>query len=201
MVSTAEQRLLRERLRPQASYCYLLDADADLAQEFDIRMRVVARQVATVVVFEIPVGDCDPASGRRRARAASGLLLLDGVIAVRRPGRRPHRDRADGRRRPAATAPDPAADELLEHSATAGTSSLPARVAVLDAGFAERVRPWPQILLALLRRAGKRACDLDIQRAIASPAAAGGPPGADAVAPRRALGEASSPAASASRCP
>ena len=45
---------------------------------------------------------------------------------------------------------------------------MPGRVAVLDAGFAERIRPWPQILLALLRRAGKRASDLDVQRAIAS---------------------------------
>jgi len=44
---------------------------------------------------------------------------------------------------------------------------VPARVAVLDAGFAERVRPWPQIALALLRRAGKHAEDLDVQRAIA----------------------------------
>jgi CRP-like cAMP-binding protein len=44
---------------------------------------------------------------------------------------------------------------------------VPARVAVLDAAFAERVRPWPQIALALLRRAGKRAEDLDVQRAIA----------------------------------
>jgi CRP/FNR family cyclic AMP-dependent transcriptional regulator len=44
---------------------------------------------------------------------------------------------------------------------------LPARVAVLDAGFAERIRPWPQIYIALLRRSAKRAYDLDVQRAIA----------------------------------
>ena len=39
---------------------------------------------------------------------------------------------------------------------------------MLDAAFAERVRPWPQILLALLQRAARRAGDLDVQRAIAS---------------------------------
>jgi CRP/FNR family transcriptional regulator, cyclic AMP receptor protein len=39
---------------------------------------------------------------------------------------------------------------------------------VLDAGFAERIRPWPQILLALMQRAARRACDLDVQRAIAA---------------------------------
>jgi hypothetical protein len=62
--------------------------------------------------------------------------------------------------------PDRARDDLLEH--LYGWHVLvPARVAVLDAAFSERVRPWPQIALALLRRAGKRATDLDVQRAIA----------------------------------
>jgi CRP-like cAMP-binding protein len=37
---------------------------------------------------------------------------------------------------------------------------------VLDAAFAERVRPWPQVTQALLRRAGRRARNLDVQRAI-----------------------------------
>ena len=51
-----EQPIERARQRPRTSYCYLLDADADLAQEFDIRMRMVVRQVATVVDFARPVG-------------------------------------------------------------------------------------------------------------------------------------------------
>ena len=62
---------------------------------------------------------------------------------------------------------DPGPDELLERFACWHVL-LPGRVAVLDAGFAERIRPWPQILVALLRRASKRASDLDVQRAIAS---------------------------------
>jgi CRP/FNR family transcriptional regulator, cyclic AMP receptor protein len=156
---------MRERLRPPASYCYLLDADTDLAQEFDLRMRVVARQVATVIVFEIPVGEHMPGDWLAADMGGLGLLLLDGVIAVEvHVGDRtateltgsgdllqPHQD---------------GGDDLLEH--LEGWHVLvPARVAVLDAAFAERVRPWPQIALALLRRAGKRACDLDVQRAIA----------------------------------
>jgi CRP/FNR family cyclic AMP-dependent transcriptional regulator len=140
MPSLGSEQAKSNRGRPLASYCYLLDADADLAEEFDIRMRMVARRAATVVVFELPVGDCDPTQWTTPSVAAPGLLLLDGLLAV---------DVSVG---------DRTATELMG----AG------RVAVLDASFAERIRPWPQILLALLRRAGKRASDLDVQRAIAS---------------------------------
>jgi CRP-like cAMP-binding protein len=38
---------------------------------------------------------------------------------------------------------------------------------LLDQEFSERVRPWPQIGLALLRRAGRRIADADALRAIA----------------------------------
>ena len=160
-----EHPIQRTRQRPRASYCYLLDVDADLAQEFDIRMRMVVRQVATVVVFEIGVGDCDPAQWSSPGAASPGMLLLDGTIAV---------DVQVGNRTATELLGpgdllqpwDPGADELLERSAKWHVL-LPGRVAILDAGFAERIRPWPQILLALLRRAGKRASDLDVQRAIA----------------------------------
>jgi hypothetical protein len=160
-----EQPMQPARQRPRATYCYLLDVDADLAQEFDIRMRMVVRQVATVVVFEIGVGDCDPAQWSTPGTAAPGLLLLDGTIAVD--------VHVGDRTATELMGPgdllqpwDPAADEPLERTAEWHVL-LPGRVAILDAGFAERIRPWPQILLALLRRAGKRASDLDVQRAIA----------------------------------
>jgi CRP-like cAMP-binding protein len=39
------------------------------------------------------------------------------------------------------------------------------RVAILDAGFAERVRPFPSVVDALLRRAVRRTMQLNIQRA------------------------------------
>jgi CRP-like cAMP-binding protein len=38
---------------------------------------------------------------------------------------------------------------------------------MLDHEFAERVRPWPQIGMALLRRAGRRVAEADALRAIA----------------------------------
>lgn len=165
-VFTAEPGAVRERLRPQASYCYLLDADTDLAQEFDLRMRVVARQAATVVVFEIPIGEHAPAYWLEARTGGLGLLLLDGVVAVEvRVGDRTATELMGAGDLLQPRPPD--GDDLLEHL-DAWQVLLPARVAVLDAGFAERARPWPQIALALLRRAGKRACDLDVQRAIAS---------------------------------
>lgn len=156
---------LRARRRPRASYCYLLDADADLAQEFDLRMRVVARQVATTVVFDIPVGEFGPGDWFEGKVSGLGLLLLDGLLAV---------DIHVGDRTATELLgpgdllqPAPAgADELLDRSLRWNVL-LPAQVASLDAGFVERIRPWPQIYVALLRRAAKRACDLDIQRAIA----------------------------------
>jgi CRP/FNR family transcriptional regulator, cyclic AMP receptor protein len=160
------QQTQRTRRRPHASYCYLLDADADLAQEFDIRMRMVVRQVATVVVFEIAVGDCDPAQWPAPGPGAPGLLLLDGLLAV---------DVHVGDRTATELLGqgdlvhpwDRGTDELLASSAR-WRVLLPGRIAVLDAGFAERIRPWPQILLALVQRAARRACDLDVQRAIAA---------------------------------
>ena len=163
--ATPSHPVQRERLRPQASYCYLLDVDDDLAQEFDLRMRVVARQVATVVVFEIPIGEHVPAEWLEPQHRRAGPARARRRPRRRRPGRRPDGHRAHGRRRPAA-APSAGGDDLLEHHESWHVL-VPARVAVLDAGFAERVRPWPQIALALLRRAGKRAEDLDVQRAIA----------------------------------
>ena len=44
---------------PTSSYRYLLDLDDDLAEQLDLRMRLVARQVVTAVVFAAPAGACD----------------------------------------------------------------------------------------------------------------------------------------------
>lgn len=163
--SDGEPGALRARLRPRASYCYLLDADTDLAQEFDLRMRVVARQVATAAVFDIPIGEHAPSDWIQPDMGGLGLLLLDGVIAAEvHVG-----DRTATELLGAGDLLQPPVrnvDDLLEHHERWHVL-LRARVALLDAAFAERVRPWPQITLALLRRAGKRSCDLGVQRAIA----------------------------------
>ncbi len=61
---------------------------------------------------------------------------------------------------------EPGLDDLLERRCEL-RALVPSRVAVLDGDFAERVRPWPEIGNALLRRAARRSADLNLLRAIA----------------------------------
>ena len=156
----------RKPLSPSL-YTYVLDADDDLAQEFDVRMRVAARQVATARVLDAEVGECDlsawfEAVGRR----GFGLLLLDGLIAIDA--------RVGNRTATELVGPGdllqpsrPLAEDLLERSDSFRALSA-TRFALLDGEFAERVRPWPQIAQTMLARAGRRIADLDMLRAITS---------------------------------
>jgi CRP/FNR family transcriptional regulator, cyclic AMP receptor protein len=50
-------------------------------------------------------------------------------------------------------------------SETFSRALVQARIAILDEGFAERIRPWPQVLHALLRRAVRRTMELNVHRA------------------------------------
>ena len=63
-------------------YTYLLDADDDLAQELDVRMRFAARQVATARVLESEPGECDLEPWFSVLGSGPGLLILDGLVAV-----------------------------------------------------------------------------------------------------------------------
>src|SRR5579871_1459667 len=65
-----------------ARYCYLLDADADLADAFDIRTRLVVRQVATARVLEVPAGSAWTAEGTGLGERGLGALVLDGLFAA-----------------------------------------------------------------------------------------------------------------------
>src|ERR1700735_1812336 len=62
-------------------YVYVLDVDSELAEEFDVRTRAAARQVATAKVFQAPVGTCDLEPWWRAVGAGPGLLILEGIIA------------------------------------------------------------------------------------------------------------------------
>lgn len=128
-------------------------------------MRVAARQVATVRVLESEVGVCDLDHWFRSVGSGPGLLILEGLIAFEtRVGNRTACELtgAGDLLQPSW----PRAEELLEQRD--GWRALrPTRFAMLDQEFAERVRPWPQIALALLRRAGRRIAETDALRAIA----------------------------------
>ncbi len=153
--------------RPESAslYTYLLDADDDLAQEFDIRMRVAARQVATVRVIAAEVGQCDLEPWFEAVGGGPGLLILDGLVAFEtRVGDRVACELtgAGDLLQP----PSPRAEQLVEQR-DAWRALWPTRFGLLDQEFSERVRPWPQIALTLLRRAGRRIADADAMRAIA----------------------------------
>jgi hypothetical protein len=148
-----------------SSFRYLLDVDLDLADEFDVRMRLVARPAVTAVTYDVGVGDlglCDWVPGG----AALGVLVLDGVVAV-------------GVRVCDRVATElVGAGDLLQRCNGEDADLLgcdvdwrvlvPSRLAILDTAFAERVRPWPQITRTLLERSARRTRNLQMQRAIAS---------------------------------
>lgn len=152
--------------RPPASFCYLLDVDTDLAEEFDPRMRMVVRQIATVPVVDAPVGECRLWARFGSVDSGLGLLVLDGVIAVNvHVG-----DRTATELVGAGDLLQPwgdSEDDLIPRESSWHVL-VPARLALLDAPFAERVRPWPQLTYALLRRSARRTRDLGVQRAITS---------------------------------
>jgi CRP-like cAMP-binding protein len=157
-------RVEAPRARPPASYCYLLDVDKDLADEFDQRMRIVVRRIASVPVFDAPLGDCDLRRWFDPTPESLGLLVLDGAIAF---------DVRVGTRTAAELVgagdllqPWSNGDEQLIERIPSWRVLLPTRIAVLDGAFTDRVRSWPQVTKALLRRVGRRARDLDVQRAI-----------------------------------
>jgi CRP-like cAMP-binding protein len=144
----------------------VLDLDDELAEEFDLRGRVAVRQLATARVLQLGVGDCDLASSFDRARRGPGLLILDGLVAC---------ETCTGDRVAAELvgsgdllqSPSLVTDDLLERTCH-WRALRPTRLAVLDADFVDRVRPFPQVVRALLSRAYRRSAELDVLRAITS---------------------------------
>src|SRR6476660_3536011 len=145
-------------------FAYVLDADDDLAEELDVRMRIAARQLATARVLEARVGACELAPWLDAARGGPGLLLLDGLVLV-------HTrivDRTVTELLGAGDLLQPVTgdeDDTVPCVAT-WRALRPSRFALLDADFAQRTLPWPQIAHALLRRSERRCADLRALRAI-----------------------------------
>lgn len=144
---------------------YLLDLDVDLAEELDVPLRLAARPSVTALTFESDAGPAALGKWLSLSAPGPGLLILDGVLAAN------------------VQVGDRIATDLLGQGdliqgwnyADAELvfeidwrSLVPVRFAVLDKAFTQRVQPWPQITLALLRRAGKRARRLNVQRAISA---------------------------------
>jgi CRP/FNR family cyclic AMP-dependent transcriptional regulator len=145
-------------------YAYVLDADDELAEDLDLRERFTARQHATARVLEAEAGGCDLQPWLKAIGRGPGLLILDGLVA------------ADTRITDRTTTELLGSGDLLQPlgrhvddmiERVASWRALRAsRFALLDTEFDERVRHWPQIGHALLRRTERRAEDLGVLRAI-----------------------------------
>ena len=148
------------------SFRCLLDLDGDLADELDVESRRLARAAATALTFEADAGPVSLADWLDQVPDGPGVLVIDGVLALSsRVG-----DRIATELVGAGDLLQPlwgGAEHLLACEIT-WRALLPMRFALLDAAFVKRVRFWPQIGQALLRRAGRRAINLDVQRSIAA---------------------------------
>jgi CRP/FNR family cyclic AMP-dependent transcriptional regulator len=152
-----------QRRRP-GRFCYLFDVDEDLAAGLDLRMRLVARPMATARVHEIAAGEFDLLALLAQLRGGLGLLVVDGVVALDvQVGDRLATELVGAGDLLAPWTNE--ADVVLLTSETFSRALVGSRVAVLDEDFAERIRPWPQIVYALLRRAVRRTMELNVQRA------------------------------------
>jgi CRP/FNR family transcriptional regulator, cyclic AMP receptor protein len=154
--------------RPERSalFAYILDVDDELAEEFDVRGRIAVRQLATARVLQMGVGECDLASSFHSARRGPGLLIIDGLVACETcTGDRVAAELAGAG--DLLQAPSLPTDELLERTCH-WRALRPTRFALLDGDFVDRVRPFPQVVRALLSRAYRRSAELDVLRAITS---------------------------------
>jgi CRP/FNR family cyclic AMP-dependent transcriptional regulator len=143
---------------------YVLDLDDDLAEELEVRMRFSARQHATARILHAEGGACELSGWLQTIADGPGLLLIDGVMAIETQVA----DRtvtelvgAGDLLQP----PSPLQDDLVDRR-IAWRALSPARLALLDGDFADRIRSWPQLSRALCRRAERRTTDLAVLRAI-----------------------------------
>lgn len=144
----------------------LLDLDPDLADELDPSLQRLARAAATAETIAFGPGAADLWPWLRAAAAGPGVLAIDGVLALSvRVGDRTCVELMGGGDLMQPWSGD--SDGLLACE-TSWRALVPVRVAVLDAAFARRVRFWPQISQALLRRSSQRIVNLNVQRAIAA---------------------------------
>lgn len=167
MPSLRPRRSAREQ--PRAYFQYLLDLDPELGSRLDLRMRLIARGSVTAATAALEAGDLDLSMWLSADTAGLRLLVLDGaLVGYARVCDRVSAEllgRGDVVEPRHSSADDP--DEFV-CSELSWQALSPCHLAILDAAFAERVRPWPQIVQVLMDRVERRARDLAVTRAIAA---------------------------------
>jgi CRP/FNR family cyclic AMP-dependent transcriptional regulator len=152
--------------RGSESLRYVLDLDHELADSLDVGVRLAARRMTAALVIHADTGGLDLGEHLCDLRRGPGVLIIDGVLAVNVTVG----DRVASELLGAGDLlePDTSEPDELFSCSTAWRVLVPARMAVLDDGFADRVSQWPQLTQVLLTRAERRAHSLNVQRAIAS---------------------------------
>ncbi len=148
----------------RSSRC-LLDLDPDLAEVLESHDRRVARAAATATVIDADPGGLDMVQWLAAAADGPGVLVLDGVLALSvRVGDRVCAELIGA----GDLVQSQATGETLVAAQTQWRALTTVRLAVLDAAFAKRIRFWPALMLALARRADRRAQSLNVLRAISA---------------------------------
>lgn len=149
-----------------SSWQALLDLDPELAGGLDGRMWPAARAAAIALTFRIDAGELPFPEWLDTTADGPGILILDGVLRVSVCAG----DRVSAELIGSGDLVQPVCSEHEEllSCEVSWRALTPTRLALLDGGFAKRVRFWPQINQALLRRTARRCAGLDVQRAIAS---------------------------------
>lgn len=144
---------------------YLLDLDSELADSLEVGVRLAARRMTAAVVFDADTGELDLGWRLCGLAPGPGILIIDGVLAVNVTVG----DRIASELLGAGDLlePDTSKPDELFTCSTGWRVLVPARLAVLDDGFAHRVSRWPQLTQVLLTRAERRTHSLNVQRAIA----------------------------------
>jgi CRP/FNR family cyclic AMP-dependent transcriptional regulator len=144
----------------------LLDIDVDLADELDPQILRAARAAAVAVTLQTEPGRLPVREWLKATGAGPGILVLEGVLAldVRVAGRIASELLGTGD----LIQPNAQRYEELLACDVGWRALVPSRFALLDGAFAKRVRFWPQIDAALLRRAAMRHARINVQRAVAA---------------------------------
>ncbi len=155
------------RLRPAEAappHTYLLDEDDDLAAIVDDRTLAHARRSTSVRVLRAETGQCDLRDWFAGAGDGPGLMVLEGLLAleVHLGGRTATELLGAG---DLLMVPHCRMEEMVRHN-DVWRVLAPVRVAVLDESFLERVRAWPSLTRALMRRVSQRVSEVDALRAI-----------------------------------
>ena len=144
----------------------VLDLDPELGESLEPETRRIARAASVALTFQADAGEIRLRPWLGRVGSGLGLLLVDGIIVadVGVAGRVAAELIGGG---DLLAPPAAGEDELLTHTIR-WRALAPTRIAFLDEAFARRIRFWPPVTAALLRRIAQRTRDLNVQRAIAA---------------------------------